>query len=856
MKKVLSLVLVLSMILSSMSFAFASESFEDIADTDYAEAIETLTALGVVTGYEDGTYRPENIVTRAEMAKLMVELLGYGDLVAGSKSNFADTQGHWADAWIALAAGRGIAIGDPNGNFRPNDTVTYDEVYTMLVRGLGYTDDCNELKGMTWPTNFKVKAAELDITKKVNMNTNSADRGGVAQAMANALESTLVTVTVDGDVTLLQDTFNGEEYDRLLLTRLADADYSYKVTEEVLDPDNKNYGGDLVDLESYMFENLQVYLNDDDEVVYVKESNSLVIDGTVDEVDGLELTIEEANGKTKDIDFDINNSILNSSDEIAASYVFENGSLKDTDIDLDYLDDSKVETIKVIGNDDKDLGGDGDGKLEADEIEGIVITKRSKVVRIEKEYVEGKDSLDGIDLPVDSDDDVDLSAITVKGDADSLEDIRIDDIVVSYVSENEDVITLIVTRDSVEGKVTRVYDADTYYIDGVSYDTAIMALEDTFELGDEGTFFLDHNGEIADYDGESVGPTDYAVILGSEDGDVEEKYGRTSVDTYPGLKLATQEGEEVIYELEIELDKNGLVEGSVEINDSKVGAISEGNIFAIDHDYDDGDTIDIESIFIPTNAYLVKYSLNSDDRIDEIDVIAEVSAYEVVGSGLNDIDLDKDELADGVIVFDAGDDYDVVDVEDLNDDFEAYAVENKHGDIEVLVVRAGEVDEAASTIYAYLNKVTLTYNDDGDKVNQFVMYVDGKKVEVLADDDNLSVGTYNYAISFDYNGEAVDSSDVTLDVTGVSTTATAINASKGRIELDVPAGATYNDGNGTVTLTDKWYTLSEHATIIEIDSTDNNSVDDINDLYDIDKGDVFEVFFNTDGDIDLIVITK
>ena len=71
MKKVLSLVLVIAMVLSSMSFAFAG-TFTDVADTDYTKAIETLTALGVVTGYEDGTYRPEKVVTRAEMAKLMV----------------------------------------------------------------------------------------------------------------------------------------------------------------------------------------------------------------------------------------------------------------------------------------------------------------------------------------------------------------------------------------------------------------------------------------------------------------------------------------------------------------------------------------------------------------------------------------------------------------------------------------------------------------------------------------------------------------------------------------------------------------------------------------------------------------
>ena len=170
MKKVLSLVLVIAMVLSSMSFAFAS-TFEDVADTDYEKAINTLAALKVIDGYDDGTFKPEKTITRAEMAKLMVQLLGYGDLVAGSKSNFSDTQGHWADAWIALAAGKGMVIGTGDGKFTPDRTVTYDEVLTMIVRGLGYTDDCNEIKG-TWPSNFKVKAAELGITKNVKLWTN------------------------------------------------------------------------------------------------------------------------------------------------------------------------------------------------------------------------------------------------------------------------------------------------------------------------------------------------------------------------------------------------------------------------------------------------------------------------------------------------------------------------------------------------------------------------------------------------------------------------------------------------------------------------------------------------------------
>jgi hypothetical protein len=840
MKKVLSLVLVIAMVLSSFSFAFAAPTYEDIADTDYEEAIEMLSALGIIDGYEDGTFKPERTITRAEMAKLMVVTLGYGDLVAGAKSNFADTQGHWADAWIALAAGRGIVIGDGDGKFRPDAVVSYDEAITMLVRGLGYTDDCNELKGMSWPTNFKVKAAELDITDGVAMSAAGADRGGVAQLIANALEATLVSVTTDGDVTFLKDKIGGKDYDKLLITRVAERDVDYVVSTDKVDPKNKNFAGEVVFLTPYIYQSLEVYLNDDDQVVYIKDVNSLVYEGEIDEVyennGGVVVAIEEADGDIEKVRFD---SVA--ADDTIAKKVFLNG-WPASGVTYEYLERKTVEDVKIVANDAND-----DGSIQESEVQGFVVTERTKLVRIEREYVEGKDSLDGIKLPVDSKDDVDLRYILVTGDAESLEDIAEDDIVVAYASQDTEAIMLVVTRNAVEGKVTRIYDADTFYIDGKSYDVAALALETDFDLGDEGVFYLDQNGEIADYDGEGVGPQDYAVIIGASNGDVELKFGKYSVDTYPELKLATQGGAEVIYEVAVEVKKDdGKIDNSAEISKSKEAAIDEGDIFPVaGYEAGDGAVLNIEKFFYGDpavyKAYLVKYSLDKNGRIDDLEIVKDVTAYEnKEATGLNKVDQDKDSILDSVVVFDAGDDYDVVDLDSLDTEFVAYAVEDKNGDIEVLVVKAGEVDDAATTIYAYLNRVTLAYDNDGDKVNQYVMYVDGAKKEIFADDDIADAKKYNQVISFDYNGNAIDESDVDFTPVGYAATATAINASRGRIELDVEVK------------TDGWYDLSEHATILLLEA--DKDVDKILDLYDIDKGDTFTVYINDDGDIDLIIV--
>jgi S-layer family protein len=714
MKKVLSLVLVIAMVLSSMSFAFAG-TFEDVADTDYAKAIETLTALGVVTGYEDGTYRPEKTITRAEMAKLMVITLGYGDLVAGSKSNFADTQGHWADAYIALAAGKGIVVGTGDGKFAPDRTVSYDEVYTMLVRGLGYTDSCNELKGMTWPTNFKVKAAELGITKSVGMSTTGADRGGVAQAIFNALEATLVSVDTDGNVVNILDRNKaGVE----LLSRIADLDENFVVTEEVLDPDNKDYAGNLVDLEPYMFQDLKVYLNDDDEVVYVKSSNSLTFEGEFDslKVDGtgLVLSVIDENNKTKKYTF----KTTTGTDTINADELFVNGEIKE--VSGVYNDLKNAEYVKVVANEVKDSALEN-GKIDKSEIAGFVISEQTKVGRVEKEYVDGKSKLDVFSLPVDSDDDVNVDQVTVVGDATSLEDIKADDIVVEYAafdSDNDVIQTkLVVTRNSVEGKITRVDGSDKVYVDGKYYElSGTRGAVSGLLLGDEGVFYLDQDGLIADYDGESAGPTNYAVVIDTAKGSVDDKFTSSkSIDDYPQIKLATQADEEVAYDVQVKISSStGAVTSSAKVGTADIVANGTGL---------DAGKLTVNGI--ATND-LVKYSINSDGRISKIEKVINVGYLSAETTKNIDLDKSSNKLASNVVIFDATDgDYAVVEASALPTEFIAYADRNSNGEIKVLVVKSGEINTAADRVYAYINKFNAAYDADGDEVQMVVVYTDG-----------------------------------------------------------------------------------------------------------------------------------
>src|SRR6056297_1862952 len=163
MKRYISIILAVLMITSSFTFAFGTTP-EDVLGTDYEEAVASLTSLGIINGFPDGTYRANEPVTRAQMAKMLIIALGYGEIAEGYNSSFEDAQGHWAESYISLASELEIIKGYPDGTFKPNSSVTFDEAITMAMRTLGYKDEA--LKG-DWPTNYKVKADNIGLLENV-----------------------------------------------------------------------------------------------------------------------------------------------------------------------------------------------------------------------------------------------------------------------------------------------------------------------------------------------------------------------------------------------------------------------------------------------------------------------------------------------------------------------------------------------------------------------------------------------------------------------------------------------------------------------------------------------------------------
>jgi len=158
MKKVLSIVLSIAMVVCLMpTMAFADsttnagtgevegrQTFTDIDGEKCEGAVNVLNALGVVNGFPDGTYRPTNDVTRAQMAQMITKALNIETYANATTSIFSDMDSAtWAIPQVEYCAQLGIVKGYGDGTFGPNDLVTYEQAATMLTRAVGYTDDCN-----------------------------------------------------------------------------------------------------------------------------------------------------------------------------------------------------------------------------------------------------------------------------------------------------------------------------------------------------------------------------------------------------------------------------------------------------------------------------------------------------------------------------------------------------------------------------------------------------------------------------------------------------------------------------------------------------------------------------------------
>ncbi len=149
------------------------------ADAWYNSAVSTLSNAGILDGYEDGTFRPDGNITRAEFATITARFL---EASYDGGNRFPDIDGHWAAEYINEDANAGIVDGYEDGTFRPQQNITRAEAVTMVNRTVDRHPDADHLLDnmVTWPDNpesawYYAQIQEATNAHAYTMHTDQED---------------------------------------------------------------------------------------------------------------------------------------------------------------------------------------------------------------------------------------------------------------------------------------------------------------------------------------------------------------------------------------------------------------------------------------------------------------------------------------------------------------------------------------------------------------------------------------------------------------------------------------------------------------------------------------------------------
>lgn len=157
---------------SRTKFWSQSSGYSDVKTGDwFNNAVSTLSNAGIIAGYEDGSFRPNGYITRAEFATIAARFF---DVTYSGKDLFPDISGHWAKDYINQAANKGFVNGYEDGTFKPDRNITRAEAVTLVNRTLDRHPDKNHFTKdmLVWPDNMdQTKWYYADMQEATNSHT-------------------------------------------------------------------------------------------------------------------------------------------------------------------------------------------------------------------------------------------------------------------------------------------------------------------------------------------------------------------------------------------------------------------------------------------------------------------------------------------------------------------------------------------------------------------------------------------------------------------------------------------------------------------------------------------------------------
>ena len=787
LKKVISSVAALTMVASSVA-AFAVD-FPDVESTaSYAQAVQELSALDVISGYDDGTFGPDKLVTRAEITKMIVDALAERSSAEASteSTKFADVSAdHWAKGYINQGVANGFIAGMSDTEFDPDANVTYVQAQKMLVSAIGYETYAQAQGG--WPIGYKTYAASLDITKGISGIKDSTEltRAQVAQMIDNAMDTPLCVIASwkpewNGTKTPNLETRDGKEgrayetlftekhdaykvYGRVTETSKTGSVDTDKVTFQVEKADN--FDDQEVKADSPVSEDM--YIGDSKADNYLRTySQALIQKNDDDEFTILSIAAAAANKSVTvaSEDFDENKS----TDE--ALYFFPAGTTKgSTKYQLDttngvkiyingvessksiaelrdYLD--KNETASVTLQKETEVGSTStSAKYNTIMVSSYVTAIVDEVIDKTNETSVNFDTYSsGIQakMTVNKDDDNYTYSFKLDGKDIEAKDLQPNDVLnIAYDTtgsfRESSFYDVIVTRNVVDGvKCTSRNDSKGEYTIGGTKYKAAEGMDIDVETSTEYSLYLDHFGRIAKADENSVSKN-YGVLK-----NIYKKAGGDYM-----AQIITKKGTEEEYKVDsdnVKAYKSYLVKSDAD------GAV-----------YD--------STNKKTDAYpkqVVEYSVSSSSNkitIKNGGVIAPTTAdaeYKESGNKIGSV-----KMADSTVILDLSevdtkDTYSVV--SSLNDgsNYVAYGYDKSKSDN---TYRFVIITEGTSSVFNSETQLAIfngseVVDNDGDKT-AYNLVVNGEEKQFILDDDVVITGNKGETVA----DNAFDEGDVLVYAT-------------------------------------------------------------------------------------------
>lgn len=811
LKKVISSVAALTMVASSVA-AFAVD-FPDVESTaSYAQAVQELSALDVISGYDDGTFGPDKLVTRAEITKMIVDALAERSSAEASteSTKFADVSAdHWAKGYINQGVANGFIAGMSDTEFDPDANVTYVQAQKMLVSAIGYETYAQAQGG--WPTGYKTYAASLDITKGISGITDSTEltRAQVAQMIDNAMDAPLCVIASwkpewNGSKTPNLEVRDGKEgrayetlftekhdaykvYGRVTETSKAGLVDTDKVTFQVEKADN--FDDEEVKADSPVSEDM--YIGDSKADNYLRTySQALIQKNDDDEFTILSIAAAAANKSVTvaSEDFDENKS----TDE--ALYFFPAGTTKgSTKYQLDttngvtiyingvessksiaelrdYLD--KNETASVTLQKETETGSTStSAKYNTIMVSSYVTAIVDEVIDKTNETSVNFDTYSsGIQakMTVNKDDDNFTYSFKLDGKDIEAKDLQQNDVLnISYDTtgsfKGSSFYDVIVTRNVVDGvKCTSINDSKGEYTIGGTKYKAAEGMDIDVETSTEYSLYLDHFGRIAKADENSVSKNygvlkniykkaggDYMAQIITKKG-TEEEY---KVDSDKVNEYATYLKYATFYS---DAKKENKIDTTTKDWQSKVVAFDEPKY----------STSQPKSVAYPEQV--VEYSVSSSSNkitIKNGGVIAPTAAdaeYKESGNKIGSV-----KMADSTVILDLSevdtkDSYSVV--SSLNDgsNYVAYGYDKSKSDN---TYRFVIITEGTSSVFNSETQLAIfngseVIDKDGDKT-AYNLVVNGVEKQFVLDDDVVITGNAGKTVAED----AFDEGDVLVYAT-------------------------------------------------------------------------------------------